>query len=43
MPRRDASAERQSLQMWDSQAHTRRSTGVNLGRFLAERRSTPIW
>src|SRR5271165_5392951 len=38
-----ASAERQSHQMWESQAHNRRSTGVNLGRFLAERCSTPIW
>ena len=27
----------------DSQAHDGRSTGVNLGRFLAERCSTPIW
>ena len=32
-----ASAERQSLQVLDSQIHNRRSTGANLGRFLAER------
>jgi len=38
-----ASAERQSRQMRDSQTHNRRSTGVNFGRFLRERRSTPIW
>src|SRR5208283_5819964 len=38
-----ASVERQSLQMRDSKTHKRRSTGVNLGRFLAERCSTPIW
>src|SRR5229473_6191112 len=31
------SAKRQSLQMRDSQTHNRRSPGVNLGRFLADR------
>src|SRR5207302_2615138 len=35
--------ERQSLQMANSQTHNRRSSGVNLGRFLTERCSTPIW
>src|SRR5919198_5221769 len=38
-----ASAVRQSLQTRDSQTQSRRSSGVNLGRFLAKRRSTPIW
>src|ERR687888_495854 len=38
-----ARAERQSLHTRDSQNQSRRSSGVNLGRFLAERRSTPIW
>jgi hypothetical protein len=38
-----ASAERQSLQTWDSQAHNKRSMRVNLGRFVVERCSTPIW
>jgi hypothetical protein len=38
-----ASAERQSLQMRDSQTHNRRSPGVSFGRFLADLRSTPIW
>jgi hypothetical protein len=38
-----ARAERQSLQRRDSQTHNRRSAGVNLQRFLAERCSTPIW
>jgi hypothetical protein len=38
-----ASAERQSLQMWESQTHNKRSTRVNFGRFLEDRRSTPIW
>jgi hypothetical protein len=37
------SAERQSPQMWESQAQNRRSNGVNLARLFAERRSTPIW
>jgi hypothetical protein len=32
-----ANAERQSPQIRDSQTHKRRSTGVNRGRFLAER------
>jgi hypothetical protein len=36
------SAERQSAQTPDNHAHNTRSTTVNLGRFLAERRSTPI-
>jgi hypothetical protein len=38
-----ASAERQPLHTRDSQTQRRRSMGVNLGRFLAERCSTPIW
>ena len=38
-----ASTERQSFQMRDRQTHKRRSAGVNRGRFLAERWSTPIW
>jgi hypothetical protein len=38
-----ASAERQSVHMRDGKTHKRRSTGVNLGRFLADRCSTPIW
>jgi hypothetical protein len=38
-----ASAERQPLHTRDSQTQRRRSPGVNLGRFLAERCSTPIW
>jgi len=38
-----ASADRQPLQMRESQTHNRRSTGVNFGRFLADRWSTPIW
>src|SRR5260370_23867449 len=29
--------------MANSQTHNRRSSGVNLGRFLTERCSTPIW
>src|SRR5271165_3734731 len=32
-----ASAERQPLQMRDSQTHNRRSTRVNFGRFLTDR------
>jgi hypothetical protein len=32
-----ASAERQPLQMRDSQTHNRRTPGVNFGRFLAAR------
>jgi hypothetical protein len=40
---RNPNAERQSPQIRDSQTHKRRSTGVNRGRFLAERCSTPIW
>ena len=39
----DGSAQRQSRQSRDSRTHKKRSTGVNLGRFLAERCSTPIW
>jgi len=38
-----ASVERQPLHTWDSKTQRQRSTGVNFGRFLAERRSTPIW
>src|SRR5215831_1659591 len=38
-----ASVERQPLHTRDSQTQRRRSTGVNLGRFLAERCSTPTW
>ena len=38
-----ASTERQSLQTRDRQTQKRRSTGVNLGRFLVERCSTPSW
>ena len=38
-----ASAELQPLHTRDSETQRRRSTGVNLGRFLAERCSTPIW
>jgi len=38
-----ASAERQSLQMRESQTHIRRSTRVNFDRFLEDRRNTPIW
>jgi hypothetical protein len=39
-----ASAERQSRQKRDIQTQSRRSAGVNLGRFLAEERCiTPIW
>jgi hypothetical protein len=37
------SAERQSLQMSDSRAHSRRSSGVNFKRLLAELCSTVIW
>src|SRR5712691_6688834 len=38
-----ARAERQSPQMRDSPTHNRRSSGVNFGRFLADRRRTPTW
>ena len=34
---RSDSADRQPLQMRESQTHNRRSTGVNFGRFLADR------
>jgi len=35
--------QHRALHTRDSQTHTRRSTGVNLGRLLVERCSTPIW
>lgn len=38
-----ASAHRQLLQTRDRQTHKRRSAGLNLGRFPAERCRTPIW
>jgi hypothetical protein len=38
-----ASAERQPLQMRESQTHNKRSNGVNFGRFLEDLCSTPIW
>src|SRR4029077_2993899 len=38
-----ARAERQSRHRRDSPTHKRRSAGVNLGRFLADRCSTPTW
>jgi hypothetical protein len=37
------SADRQPAQTPDNHAQKKRSATVNLGRFLAERRSTPIW
>jgi hypothetical protein len=37
------SADRQSAQALDNHAQKTRSATVNFGRFLAERRSTPIW
>ena len=37
------SADRQSAQAPDNHAQNKRSATVNFGRFLAERRSTPIW
>jgi hypothetical protein len=37
------SADRQSAQAPDNHAQKKRSATVNFGRFLAERRSTPIW
>jgi hypothetical protein len=36
-------ADRQSTQAPDNHAQKTRSAMVNFGRFLAERRSTPIW
>jgi len=36
-------ADRQSAQAADNHAQKTRSANVNFGRFLAERRSTPIW
>jgi len=38
-----ASVECQPLQRRDRQTQSRRSTGVNFGRFFADLRSTPIW
>jgi hypothetical protein len=38
-----ARAERQSRHRRDSPTHKRRSAGVNLGRFFADRYSTPTW
>jgi len=38
-----AMAESQSGQRRDRQIHNRRSPEVNFGRFLADRRSTPLW
>jgi len=37
------SADRQSAQAPDNHAQNKRSATVNFGRFLVERRSTPIW
>jgi hypothetical protein len=37
------SADRQSAQIPHNHGQKRRSATVNLGHFLAERRSTPIW
>src|SRR5580704_16405700 len=37
------SADRQLAQAPDKHAQNNRSAAVNFGRFLAERRSTPIW
>src|SRR5215471_4612695 len=37
------SVDRQSAQALDNHAQKTRSAIVNLGRFLAEQRSTPIW
>ena len=38
-----ASVECQPLQRRDRQTQSRRSTGVNFGRFFADLRSAPIW